>query len=308
MIGSKGLIKNNSHCIYLFEVQTGDVVIKGNRARGFVDGMFKPTPPVLDSANKLWGSQSALYSSSNNYCKFYRDINATIVSILANNQFRVNTDLTTYFVPGKKITIKGASNNNGNYIVVSSSYGSYTTVTIAETTLSVVGTFGTVGHINPLTLIGTKDFTAEAVFRTPYSYNYSYQDVFGFDFTSGITLEVVTATPYLWLYVKSEVYTIASPLAFETWFHFLCVRKSGKLKVWLNGVLVISDLSNTENISVNNDFYVGSDGSTSPNYYWGGNIQRVGFWNSAMYWHEGATIGKRHFTDRTLKNIGDISQ
>jgi len=308
---NRTIINDNKNCLFLFEAQTGDATLPGNRARGFIDGRFiSSTAPTLDTGNKKWGSQSVKFDyATSTFCKFYRNIAKTITTVPANNQFTIASDYTDYFIVGKIITITGATSNNGTYTVVSSSFSVVTTVTIAETTLSVGGTLGTVGHVNPITLIGTGDFTVEAVFKTPASWVGSYHDVCGCDYSGNFALEVITSTPYLVFWVGGSIKTALNPIATDTWYEFLAVRKNGVLKIWVEGILRYS-AANTYSIVANNDFYVGDDGDTlNAGYEWDSNIQRVGFWKNAQYWHPGTTTGKKHFDNvKYMKNIGAIKQ
>ena len=311
-IRQHSVISNNKNCLFLFEPHNEDSIIVGNRSRGFINGHFKSTTvPTLDTSNKKWGSQSALFNySSATYDKYYRDIAKTISSVTANNTFTVSTDYTTYFIPGKIINITGATNNNGTYTVVSSSFSSVTTVIISQTTLVTGGTLGTVGHTNPIQAIGTGDYTVECVFKTPASWTGSYEDVFGYNFNDAFCLEVLTATPYLSWWVGGNIHTVINPISISTWYHFLAVRKGGTTKVWLDGTLKLS-FADTQNITTNSDLFIGDDsnGSFGSNTYWNSNIQRVAIFRGAQYWKNESTTGKKHFDiTRYFKNIGISAQ
>lgn len=307
----RGIIRNNSNCLFLFETQTGDSTVVGNRSRSYINGrLLSTTPPALDATNKKWGSQSTLFThASSTMSKFYRDIAKTITTVTANNTFTIASDYTTYFIPGKIINITGATNNNGTYTVVSSSFSTVTTIVIAQTTLVTGGTLGTVGHTNPITQIGTGDFTVEAVFKTPSSFLTSYEDIFGCDYSANFALEAITSYPRLVFWIGGGSNTVIDPIALNTWYHILIVRKGGTLKVWLDGTLKIS-VANSTSIATNNDFYVGDDGYTvNYGYGWNSNVQRVGLYKGAMYWNSGTTTGKKHFDiTKYMKNFGAIAQ
>ncbi len=308
----KRLTKNNKNCLLLFEAQTGDSTIAGNRGRSMVNGRLLSSPaPTLDTSIKAYGSQSwAFDSASSEYFKSWRGLSLTIASVTANNTFTISssTNYTSYFIANKIISISGATNNNGTFHVTSSSFASnVTTVIISETTLVTGGTLGTVGHTNPWAAIGTGNFTAEAVFTTPSSWPDSYHDIFGWDYSTMFSLEVIASYPKLVLWINSTTKTLVNPIAANTTYHVLIVRNNAVLKIWVNGVLVSYTSSETTSLTANNDFFIGSDGTNAPDgiTYFKGNIQRVGLWNDVLYWTPRITTGKTHFNSSLLlKNYG----
>ena len=307
----KKLIKNNKNCLFLFEAQTGDTGVAGNRGRGFFNGRFvSASSPTLDTTKKAYGSQSWAFSYlSNQYLKSWRNPAATISSVTANNTFTINssTNYTTYFIPNKVFTISGATNNNGTYSVASSSNTSnITTVIVHQNTLVTGGTLGIAGHTNLWASIGTGNFTFEALFFTPSSFPSSYHDICGCDFNSMFSLEIMASYPKLIFWIGGSSKNVINPIALNTLYHFLAVRNSGVLKLWLNGVLVFSG-ANTASLVTNNDFYIGCDGYQYPDAttYYQGNIQRIGLWSDVLYWNQAATTGKTHFNHTyLLKNFG----
>jgi hypothetical protein len=295
------LIANNADCVFLYEAQSQDTAIAGNRARGFINGtLVSSSSPTFDTTDKQWGTRSMFFTrASSQYLKAYRDLQLTVTAVLANNQFTVAsaTDYSTYFIAGKIVTIAGSTNNNGTYTVVSSSFSAATTtVTISQTTLVTGGILGTVGHTNPITQIGTGDFSLEACFRTPSTFLATYTDICGADYTNNFALEVISGgANSMVFYTSTSTYTLLSAVSTATDYHVLITRKNGTIKIWVDGVLVIS-AANTANIVTNNDFYVGSDGDTTPSFYWDGNIQRVALWKKAIYYNPRITTAKLHFS------------
>lgn len=310
----KNILINNKSCMLLYEHHVVDGgTLSESRGMGFVSA----TASTLTSyaAGSAIPQCNALVTASALYWRNYELRAEAILSIVGNNTIRINSSTSRvawYNKPKKMIKITGSTSNNGYYTVVSASQAGSplrTQIIVEETTLVNSGTMGTVSWDDPLAF-GTGDFTLETVAYPVYNSTYAYRSVVGNYYSQGICLELdYGATTWnLTFYTAGTLSTAAVALPYSAWYHFLVVRKSGTLKIWVNGTLVYTG-ANVVNVTTasGNTFAMGADASSatavSSTFYFNGQIARVGVWKGAQYWHNGTTTGKKHFDTSLVLRI-----
>jgi hypothetical protein len=205
----------------------------------------------------------------------------------------------------KLLKITGSTSNNGTYRVISASMAGSplrTEIVLDTTALVNSGTMGSATWDCPITAIGTKDFSTELVVYPVYDSTYAFRTAFGCFYSTGFAVEFNfgASTWDLRVYVAGHDSTnIVLGKAYSAWYHILMVRKSGKLRVYVDGILVYYSAAVTGSI-VGSTLVVGGDASASTSnsaasFYFNGRVARMSLWKRAVFNHLGITTGKKHF-------------